>query len=84
MKLASRSPLHFAALPALMLSVTVSAQDAMIQRQQTAPAVAAPPSAAPLAARSQSTVEDRYRQRAGIVIEMTPSPQRKAVATPKR
>ncbi len=79
MKLASRSPLHFAALLALMLSVTVSAQDAMIQRQQKAPTVAAP-----LAARSQSTVEDRYRQRAGIVIEMTPSPQRQAVATPKR
>ncbi len=69
---------------ALLLASNAYAQDNKIQRQQKAPTIAASPSTAPLAAQSQSTAQDRYQQRAGIVIEMTPSPQRKAVAQPRR
>lgn len=69
---------------ALLLASNAYAQDNRVQRQQKAPTVAASPSAVPLAAQSQSTAQDRYQRRAGIVIEMTPSPQRKAVAQPRR
>lgn len=69
---------------ALLLAANTVAQEQKIQRQQKAPNVVATPPAAPLATQSQPTAQDRYQQRAGIVIEMAPSPQRNAATRQPR
>lgn len=68
----------FATLFALLFIADVGAQGGTAQRQPKAPATTAQ-----AAVRTQPAAPAPYRQRAGIVIEMVPSPDRKLAVKPK-
>ncbi|MCX7072384.1 MAG: hypothetical protein NTW01_15505 [Gammaproteobacteria bacterium] len=68
----------FATLFALLFIADVGAQGGTTQRQPKAPATTAQ-----AAVRTQPAAQAPYRQRAGIVIEMVPSPDRKPAVKPK-
>ena len=75
---AMRSLRCFTTLFALLFIADVGAQDGTAQRQPKTPATTAQ-----AAVRTQPAAPAPYRQRAGIVIEMVPSPDRKLAVKPK-
>lgn len=75
---AMRSLRCSATLFALLFIADVGAQGGTAQRQPKTPATTAQ-----AAVRTQPAAQAPYRQRAGIVIEMVPSPDRKLAVKPK-